>query len=208
MLYLSVSWFKAASIAIFYFVAQQQPTPPTLAATNAYVRQVDANERLTVKRHIHTYGHAAKPGVDSVFWVFQTDFQGCSIEAYFSGSKVVKLVETARTKTYFTENSYYLQNDQLIFVKNRQVDCPILTQITAWRSNKPPRTKAADYFFRGAYYFAQDSCVSKWERGKSKWEPNYTIPGGGGREVAVPRIFPFQAARYLAVFDKTFVWKK
>jgi len=201
MSYLLVSWLKAASIIILCLTAWQQPTPPpTLATTNAYVRQIDADKKLAVKRHVHTYGHADKPSVDSVFWVFHTDFEGSSIVAYFLGSKIVKLVETARTDKYFTENSYYLQNDKLIFVKNRQVDCPILTQITAWRSHTLPRTRAIDCFFQGAYYFAQDSCINKWERGKSKWQPDYNIPGGGGRWVTVPKIFPLQAARYVAVF--------
>lgn len=162
MLYLPASWLKAASPVILFLTHWQQPAPPpTLAATNAYVRQIDVDKHLTVKRHIHTYGHAAKPGVDSVFWVFNTDFQFSSIEAYFSGSKVVKLVETARTAKFFTENSYYIQNGKLLFVKNRQVDCPILKQLTAWRNNRLPYIKAADYFFRATYYFAQDSCVNK-----------------------------------------------
>jgi hypothetical protein len=172
------------------------------------VRQIDTDKHLTVKRHIHTYGHAAKPGVDSVFWVFNTDFQFSSIEAHFSGSKVVKLVETARTARFFTENSYYIQNGKLLFVKNRQVDCPILKQLTAWRNNRLPFVKATDYFFRATYYFAQDSCVNKWEYGKSKWRPEYDIPGGNGRSVTVPEIFPFQAARYLAVFSKSPIGEK
>jgi hypothetical protein len=190
-----------SGISAFCLAAQQPTQPPALSTINTYVRRIDADKALTIKRHIHTYGHANKPGADSLFWVFHTDFQGSSVVVYSSGSRIVKLVETARTDKSFTENSYYLKNGKLLFVKNRQVYCPILAQINAWRSNTLPRIKPADYFFRGAYYFAQDSCINEWERGTSHWEPDYNIPGGNGRWVTVPKIFPLQAARYLAIFD-------
>lgn len=202
MSYLSKSWLKTAgfSTACLCLTAQQPTQPSALATINTYVCRMDADKTLSTRRHIHTFGHANKPGADSLFWIFRTDFPGSSVVVYYSGSRVVKLVETARTDKYFTENSYYLENDKLLFVKNRQVYCPILTQITAWRSNTLPHVKTADYFFRGAYYFAQDSCINKWERGKSKWEMEYDIPGGNGRWVMAPEVFPLQAARYLTIF--------
>ena len=173
-----------------------------MAVIDSYVRRIDANKTLTTRRHIHTYGQARKPGADSLFWVYNTDFPGSSVTVYFSGRNIVKLVETARTDKFFTENSYYLQKGQLLFVKNRQAYCPILTQIAAWRSHTPPCIKAADCFFRGKYYFAQDSCISKHEQGRSRWEPEYEFPSKGRHSVTVPEIFPIQAARYETVFGK------
>ena len=183
-------------------LAAQQPTPsPTLAVIDAYVCQIDATKTLTTKRHIHTYRYTNESVPDSLFWVYGTDFP-CSVTVYFSGNKIVKLVETARASSSFSEYSYYIQNSKLLCVKNRQVSCPFRSQIAAWRSHTLPYTKAADSFFWGTYYFVQASCIVKRERGESRWSPRYDIPGRGGQRAIVPAIFPLQAARYSVVFEK------
>ena len=184
-------------------LAAQSPViapTPALAVIDAYVRRIDTDQALTTRRHIHTYGHPNKPGADSLFWVYHTDFPGSSVAVYFAGRHLVKLVETARRAEDFTENSYYVRNDQLLFVKTRQAYCPLPTQFAAWRGRVSPCTDPADCYFRGQYYFAQGSCIRKRERGQSKWEPEYKIPGGGGRWVTVPELFPLQAARYATIF--------
>ena len=203
MKYVLSVWIGSLCLAV-----HQLSQLPVCTVIDSYVRRIDADKTLKTKRHIHTYGHANKPGVDSLFWVYHTDFQGSSVIVYYSGSKLVKLIETARRGKDFTESSYYLKNDKLLFVKTRQANCPILNQIAAWRNQVSPCTKEADCFFLGRYYFAQNSCVSKQERGKSEWEPEYHIPGIGGSPVTVPDIYPIQAARYATIFGKAVFHKK
>ena len=147
-------------------------------------------------------GTANKPDADTIFWAWHTDHPGSSVAVYYANEKIVKLIETARTDRHFTENTYYLRNGQLCYVKNRQVHCPALAQAHAWRNATLPCTKATDCYFRGTYYFAQDSCIAQQERGNRQWLPYYEIPGTGGRHAGIPEFFPLQAARYVAVFKK------
>ncbi len=149
-----MKWLLISSVSALHLAAQQPTQSPAFAATNAYVRLIDTNKSLISKWYVHTYHHAYKSGVDSLFLIYPTDFEGSSVVVYFSGSKIVKLVETARTSSFFTENSYYLQNGKLLFVKNRQTPCPFATQRSAWDKKILPCTKEAAYFFQGTYYFA------------------------------------------------------
>ena len=52
-----MKWLLTSGISTLYLAAQSPVQPPALAATNAYVRRIDADKTLTELRQMQTYGH-------------------------------------------------------------------------------------------------------------------------------------------------------
>jgi hypothetical protein len=199
MLYLPVSWLKAAGLTILYLPARQQPTPPpTLAATNAYVRQIDADKNLITVRRMQTYGHPLRPSKDSLLLDYGSDFPSSAI-FYYTNQQLVKIIETARTSRTICENVYYLKNGHLVLVSQKQVACSIEYQRAIWFQQKPRKYRAKDYYFSGTYVFASDSCIVQREHGKPEFEVS-ALNMRNRRVTTLCHFFPWQAARYVAVF--------
>jgi hypothetical protein len=199
MFYLLVSWLKAASIIILCLTAWQQPTPPpTLATTNAYVRQIDADKNLSTVRRMQTYGHPLRPSRDSLLLDYGSDFPS-SVIFYYTKQQLVKIIETARNSRTICENIYYLKNDHLVLVSQKQVACSIDSQRAIWVQQKPRKYRAKDYYFSGTYVFAGDSCIAQEEHGKPEFEVSALRTRNQGT-TTLCRFFPWQATRYVAVF--------
>lgn len=143
-----------------------------------------------------------KPGKDTIFWAYPSDHIHSAM-LYYSARKLVKVKEIIRFGSGFCENSYYLRNNKLLFVAERQASCTMMNQRAIWLKNATVCNSEKDTFFRGNYYYAHDSCVTKQEQGQIEYEPEgYYRDGENYKSRALSRFFPWQAARYVTAFGK------
>ena len=198
MAHLLANWLKMNSLVTACLAAQQPTQPPALATANAYVRRIDADRTLTELRHMQTYGHPLRPGSDSLLLDYSSDFPSSTV-FYYANQQLVKIIETARTSRAICENSYYLKNNQLVLVSQKQVACPIERQRAIWFQKMPINYSAKDCYFTGTYFFAADSCIAQHERGKPEFKVG-SLRIGKQRGITLCHFFPLQAARYVTAF--------
>ncbi|RZJ86051.1 MAG: hypothetical protein EOO60_13950, partial [Hymenobacter sp.] len=191
MFYLLVSWLILAGLTIEFAVAQQSTQSLAQAAANTYVRRIDADKNLITVRHMQTYGHPLRPGKDSLLVDYGSDFPSSAI-FYYANQHLVKIIETARTSRTICENIYYLKNDHLVLVSQKQVACSIEYQRAIWLQQMPRKYRAENYYFSGTYVFAADSCVAQREHGKPEFEVN-ALNMSNRHGTTLCHFFPLQA---------------
>lgn len=195
MSHLLVSWLKVAGLAIGLLVTQKPIQLPALAATNTYVRRIDADKTLS-HLSINSYpGHRDPASRDSLLLNYESIYFPCTAVITYSSGKTVRIKEIIRYGSGFETYQYYLKNDSLIFVEQKRISCDYQKQ-----SNKTVYTDK-DYQTHNRYYFANNTCVAVEEKGGKPFFAYGSYRPLAGQARTPSGFFLWQAARYVAVFD-------